>query len=158
MVAAGVIDKDRGFNGIVRKTGDADGIQLAVGIQGPEAGAIEHEGSELSNVELGLIHEFGAPLAGIPERSAFRATFDAKIESWNSLFVKAAQKIYSTDQESPIRLVGIIGEKVKADIINTINQGIPPELQQATIDRKGSSKPWIDTGQLKGAITWKVRR
>jgi hypothetical protein len=37
-----------------------------------------------------------------------------------------------------------------------ISQGIPPALAQATVDRKKSSVPLVDTGQLRSAITWQV--
>jgi hypothetical protein len=158
MAVGRVIDTDKGYSRIVRKMDDADGIKVAVGFTAPEAGAIVHDETDLSNVQIAALLEFGAPIAGIPERSVLRATFDAKIDSWNALFVTVAEKIYSTEQESPVRLLGIIGEKAKADMINTINAGIPPPLKAATIARKGSSKPWIDTGQVKGSITWKIRR
>ncbi len=156
MAAKRVIVKDRGLNTILRNMGTFDGMQVRVGIQGPEAGAIEHGESDLSNVELGVIHEFGASGAGIPERSFVRATFDARVRAWTRLLGKVAQKIYDTSPTSPDRLLGIVGEKVRSDIVNMINQGIPPALKPATIARKGSSKPLIDTGQLKGSITWRI--
>ena len=34
--------------------------------------------------------------------------------------------------------------------------GIAPPLKPATIARKGSSTPLINTGQLRSAITWRV--
>lgn len=156
-MAAGVEDKDRGWDAIRSNVKRADGAVVAIGIQGPEAGAVVHDDTALSNVELGVIHEFGAPGAGIPERSFIRSTFDAKVGEWTRLMVDVAEKIYDTPPAVPLRLLDITGQKVRADIINAINQGIPPALQQATIDAKGSSKPLIDTGQLKGSITHKVR-
>ena len=155
--AGRVIVKDRGLNEIIRNVAAFDGKQVAVGIQGPEAGAVEHEGSELSNVELMVIHEFGAPAAGIPERSVIRATFDAKVKEWTAILAGVARQIYDTGPQSPNRLLGIVGEKVQADMIATINKGIPPELKAATVARKGSSKPLVDTAQLKQAITWTIR-
>ena len=51
----------------------------------------------------------------------------------------------------------LLGEVVSKDIIATINRGIRPGLKKSTIKRKKSSKPLIDTGRLKGAITHQVR-
>jgi hypothetical protein len=51
-----------------------------------------------------------------------------------------------------------LGEVVAKDMVQTINRGIEPKLKKATIKRKkGSSKPLIDTGHLKGSITHEVR-
>jgi hypothetical protein len=42
-------------------------------------------------------------------------------------------------------------------MVQTINAGIEPGLNERTIERKGSSKPLIDTGRLKGSITHEIR-
>jgi hypothetical protein len=49
-----------------------------------------------------------------------------------------------------------LGAKVAALLQNRISAGIDPPNSAATIARKGSSKPLVDTGQLKAAITWRV--
>ena len=152
-----VEDRDRGLRKIQRNVRAFAGLELAIGIQGPEAGAIEHDADDLTNVELGAIHEFGAPGAGIPERSFIRSTFDAKIKQWIGQLEKVGKTIYSTGTGDPKRALGILGEKAVSDMRNTINRGIDPPLKPATVARKGSSKPLIDSGQLKNAITWKIR-
>lgn len=50
-----------------------------------------------------------------------------------------------------------LGEGVSKDMVQTINDGIEPALKEATIKRKKSSKPLLDTGRLKGAITHEIR-
>lgn len=158
MAAGGtVIVRDLGLTAILKNMKAFDGVALAVGIQGPEAGAI-HPDSELDNVGLGVIHEFGAPNAGIPVRSWLRAAFDFNEARWLVQAAIVADKVYKTTPERPGRALGIMGEVVVADIKKRMAQGIPPPLKQATIDRKGSSKPLIDTGILRDSITWTVRR
>jgi hypothetical protein len=156
MAGGKVIVRDRGLTKIIENMASFDGKAVAVGIQGPEAGAIEHEESDLSNVELGVIHEFGAPAVGIPERSFIRAPFDASVRELTALMGKAARVVYDVRTASEDRVLGLVGEKVVSIFQNAMNRGIPPELKPATVARKGSSKPLIDTAQLKQSITWKI--
>lgn len=155
-MAGRVIVKDRGLTKILANMKDLDGAQVAVGIQGPEAGAIHPDG-EIDNVSLGVIHEFGAPGANIPERSFIRETFDIRVGEWARVARKIAEKVYSTTPERPGRALGVLGEFVVADIKKQIARGIPPPLAASTVIRKGSSTPLIDTGILRDSITWTVR-
>ncbi len=155
-MAGRVIVKDRGLTKILANMKDFDGAQVAVGFQGPEGGAI-HPDSELDNVGIAVIQEFGAPGAGIPERSLIRATFDAMVDQWAKTAAKIAESVYSTTPETPGRALGILGELVVSDYRKAITQGIPPPLKAATIARKGSSTSWLDTGILRDALTWSVR-
>ncbi len=156
MATKRVIVKDRGLNKILRNLADLDGKELRVGFQGPEAAAI-HPDSDLDIVGVAVIQEFGAPAAGIPERSLIRATFDEKINAWLKQVAKIAERVYSTTPENPARALGILGELVVSDYRKAITSNIPPPLKAATIARKGSSTSWLDTGITRNALTWTVR-
>ena len=93
----------------------------------------------------------------IPERSFIRSSWDAKVRTYDRLMAKQAGRVID-GTASPGQAVGLVGEKVKSDVIKRINRGIPPPLRASTIRRKRSSKPLIDTGQLKQAIKVEVRR
>jgi len=155
-MAGRVVVKDRGLTKILANMKDLDGAQIAVGIQGPEAGAIHPDG-EIDNVSLGVIHEFGAPGANIPERSFIRETFDVRVDHWVRTAAKIAEKVYSTTPDRPGRALGVLGEFAVADVRKQIARGIPPPLEAATVIRKGSSTPLIDMGILMGSITWTAR-
>jgi hypothetical protein len=166
MPAAKVKVIDRGLNRIIRQTNKAGRLKIKVGIQGSEGQAVEHEGAGLTNAQLGVIHEFGtkgvslgrsgAETGGIPERSFIRSTFDREVKKWQNLMIRSAKEIYGPNRPNIRKVLGLVGEKAVADIRQTINKGIPPELMPETVERKGSSKPLIDTGQLKASITYKV--
>jgi hypothetical protein len=126
---------------------------VRVGIQGDEANA-EHDG-ELTNLQLGTIHEYGAPLANIPERSFVRATVDENAAAYVRLARRLGQQVLD-GARTRRQALGLFGERVRADIVNRINRGIEPALRPATVARKKSSKPLVDTSQLKGAITYVV--
>lgn len=148
-----VKDIDRGMKKIVKEMFGV-GKVAHVGIQGDEAAA-EHEGSELSNVQLGMVHEFGAPEVGIPERSFLRDTFDDNEEKYARMLDRGAKKILG-GQSNQDTVVGLVGEQMVSDMKRRINEGIDPPNEDATVAAKGSSKPLIDTGALKNSITYKV--
>jgi hypothetical protein len=89
----------------------------------------------------------------IPQRSFIRSAFDQNVEKYQRAIQREARKVALLKQ-SPYRAIDRIGEIAKADIIRGINRGISPPLKPATIRRKRSSKPLIDTGQLKQAIRY----
>jgi hypothetical protein len=49
-----------------------------------------------------------------------------------------------------------LGAKVASMMQGRISAGIDPPNAPATIEAKGSSKPLVNTGQLKSGITWRV--
>lgn len=119
-------------------------------------------GAHLTMVELAEIHEFG--LGNVPERSFIRAYYDANVERLKgmllTLMTNAIKKAANTG--NPItdadrrRVLSLLGMKMKGEIQERIAGGIEPALAQRTIDRKGSSVPLIDTGQLRNSIDFEV--
>lgn len=111
----------------------------------------------LTMAQLMAIHEFGAPRANIPERSAIRSTYHAEREALGKLSKAVVQRILK-DQMTIEQGLGILGldlaTKIKRRI--TDGEGIPPPLSPVTIARKGSTRPLVDSGRLLGSITWTV--
>ena len=58
------------------------------------------------------------------------------------------------DMPKALELIGLF---VKGLIQGRMSAGIPPPLKASTIARKGSSKPLINTGQLRASIDYEVR-
>lgn len=109
--------------------------------------------SGLTNAQLGTIHEFGL---GVPERSFLRSTFDKNQESWwRSLKTRAGMVL--AGRIDPEETLDRMGAMIQGEVRDAIRAGIPPALAPATVNRKGSSKPLIDTGQLVQAITFEQR-
>jgi len=116
-----------------------------------------YHGPDLTNAELAAIHEFGAPRANIPERSFLRGTFDAKNREWQK-FAEKLLKAIAAGRIDADQALGLLGERAVADVRKTIRNGIAPPLKAATVRRKGSSKPLIDTGRLLQSISWSIER
>lgn len=106
--------------------------------------------------ELAAVHEYGSKDGRIPERSFIRSTVDKNQKRYQKLLPKLGKKILE-QKLSAKQAMTQLGEVVSGDMKETINAGIEPGLKPTTIKRKGSSKPLIDTGRLKGSITHEVR-
>lgn len=130
----------------------AKGARVVVGVLGSTS---SRPGESIDNVELAVVHEFGL---GVPERSFLRATFDRMKDKW-ARFASRVMRQVSRGRLTLEDGLAIIGERVKADVKKAITSGagIPPPLAPATIARKGSSRPLVDTARLLGSIDYEVR-
>ncbi len=91
----------------------------------------------------------------IPERSFIRSTLRENKKKILDFKVKLAAKILKGEMSTE-KALGLIGQFV-ADLIKRkiVSLRSPPN-KAATIRKKKSSNPLIDTGQLKNSITYKV--
>ncbi len=108
---------------------------------------------QLSLIEVAAIHEFGA--GHVPARSFIRATIDERRADIAKLQVLVGKQILAGKITSEQGLA-TIGAKVAGWMKERIAAGIAPPLKPRTIKRKKSSKPLIDTGQLRSSITYAV--
>ena len=110
---------------------------VKVGIQGVNASEkhkTAYPSGVLTMVELGSIHEFGAPSAGIPQRAFIRGLVDAEPEKWAKELENQFKKVIIRAEQSGI--IGtakaglfIMGEKYRTAIIKRVKAGIPPPLK-----------------------------
>lgn len=104
---------------------------------------------------IAAVHEFGSPEQGIPERPFMRSSMRANAQKYVRLnkinLVRILRGQLTTEQA-----LGQLGEMAKGDVQDTLRNGDFAPLKQSTIDRKGSSKPLIDTGQLRQSVTYEL--
>nr|DAJ97448.1 MAG TPA: virion morphogenesis protein [Caudoviricetes sp.] len=129
------------------------GLGVVVGVTAKTNG----RNGEFSNAELAAIHEFGSPARNIPERSFLRKPLISNAAVIANLAKNAVGK-FITGQITAEAALGALGEEAKSISKTAITEGITPALKPATIKRKKSSKPLIDTGQLLNSITYEVRK
>lgn len=87
----------------------------------------------------------------IPPRPFMRNAVDKRGGAWLGYLESELKK--GTDADLAFNRCG---EMVRVDIIQSINQTSTPPNAPATIARKKSSHPLIDTGFLKSSVTYKV--
>ncbi len=151
-------DEDKGFDAFVKGLRDLPKLRAKVGIQGTQA--LRQAAPGLTMVHLGAIHEFGAPSAGIPQRSFLRSTADANEGKYQSRLRKIVANLARTPGTFSLRGdLFKLGEKVRADVINRIRRSeIKQDLADSTKRSKarkagGTVEPaLIDDGMLIGSI------
>lgn len=150
-----IIDRDRGYKRLRQEFARArrSGPHVTVGIQGSQAVA-DHSGAGITVAQVGAYNEFGT--SRIPARSFVRSTVDGNSRLYSRMLADVARS-WIARRLSLAQGLGLVGAKVAGDIKLRIAAGISPPNAAATIARKGSSTPLIDTGQLRSSITSAVR-
>lgn len=145
------------FPELQRVVEDLGKYRVEIGIFG------EDDGPGESYVMIANTHEFGVVISRpggsivIPERSFMRSTFDEKEKDW-AKFMEARLKKVLTMQMTVEQMYDQIGAKAAAEIQKTIRTLSDPPNAESTIEKKGSSNPLIDTGDMRRRVTWKVVR
>lgn len=144
------------------------GKSVVVGVL--SGNAIQREkGSDITLLEKAVIHEFGAPTQGIPERSFLRSTFSDEKDSAVKIIGIDANKYLLNGGDSNLPFVNA-GRYLQGKIVDKITKGeIKPVLSDETKLARGRKKklgkrlpdesaiPLFDTGQLVNGITFEVR-
>lgn len=147
-------DKDKGYKELMTRFELNDG-KLSVNIGFLRSSAFYAGKDNITVAQVAAINEFGSNDGHVPERSFMRSSIDANKKQIERLLNKLSGKCVDGTM-TPKKALGLVGEFVKSKMVSKINAGVPPDNAESTIARKGSSKPLIDTGQLKNSIDWEV--
>jgi len=104
-----------------------------------------------SVAEVAAYNEFGT--RSMPPRPFFRRMIVDKSHEWGPA---AANLLISTNYDVHKTLM-LVGEGVKGQLQQSINDLTSPPLAQSTIDRKGFSKPLIDTSVMINSVDYEVK-
>jgi phage gpG-like protein len=158
--AVEITDDDLGWSRTRYALEALAGLELTIGVHGKDRE--RSKGDPLTNPELAAVHEFGADFEQggrrvvIPARSFLRATVDEKGDAIGQVIDRAVDDVAELRKRAATAMSDI-GLEIQGMIQQRIADGIGPPLQPATIKRKKSSKPLIDTGQLRQSITFVVK-
>lgn len=127
-----------------------------------KAGVLAKDGSQnhsegMTVFQIGMIHEFGVPEKGIPRRSFIRVPIENNIKEITKLIENNHRLVAENSMSAKVAL-NRIGIKAQNTIKESFRNNDWKPLKRATIKRKGSSKPLIDTGQLIGSISYIVEK
>lgn len=108
------------------------------------------------NAMIAFVHEFGSIANGIPERSFLRSTVLEQADKYAKIVMqKIPEAIKSgTNARDAYSMLGTIAMN---DVKLKIASGDFAALAPATIRRKKSSKPLIDTGNLRQSISYEIK-
>lgn len=111
--------------------------------------------SPMTVAALAVAHEYGIPARNLPSRPVMRQAaqmYSKSLEAFNRRLLLA---IYS-GAILPSRALAQLGVFWEGKLKQTFRTGTFTPLKRATILAKGSSKPLIDSGQLRGSVTSRV--
>ena len=117
------------------------------------ASAKEPDGT--STAFIAAVHEFGSE--HVPERSFMRTSLGANRNKRKALNEQNLKKILNGGMSVDAAL-GQLGLMASSDIKEQIKNGSFAPLKAATIKRKGSSKPLVDTGQMRQSVTYELEK
>lgn len=144
------------FSAMKYRVAELGSAEIKVGLPDDK----KHEGGPDDGTPLvliGAVHEFGSEDRGIPERSFLRTGVRSQQDDMIRLnrinLVKVIRGMMPVSVA--LRQLGAFAQR---SVQLMIRNGKFVPLKQATIDRKGSSKPLIDKGQMVQAVTFTVEQ
>jgi hypothetical protein len=150
-MSSSVTDTDKGYAKFLKAVQKlATGKHVVVGVT-----STKRRGG-ITLAQIAAVHEFRSPAANIPERSYLRSTFDRKAASYTGTLAIGLGKavLGLTTGEAVLEE---LGTQMTRDVVATIDAGVKPALAASTVARKGSSKPLVETGELRAAIKHEIR-
>lgn len=135
------IEKNFDFDEIIARLKTVDGKKVEAGIFGGFA------------QDKAMWNEYGTS-RGIPARPFLRNSQYEHESEWSQQVGRDMVNVFRGTISG--QSVGVkLGKKMADDIKSTIDSGNFAALALSTITRKGSSRPLIDTGDMRGSITHK---
>ena len=114
----------------------------------------------ISNAQLGHIHEFGAPANNLPARPALLPGIKDIQEDAAALLKDAAASALAGNEgavERALNKIGLLGQNsVRSKFVDNEWPALlnPSQKRQ----KRGALNPLLDTGQLRKAYTYAVRK
>lgn len=140
-----------------RTKGLATGKFVKVGVLRSAGGDKEHDDDDITLVELAVIHHFGTDT--IPARPFIRLALNAHRKQLRVLITKLSKAILAGRMDED-QALDILGKTAADEVKRYMQRGphVPPPLADSTAKRKGSTRPLVDSGALKDAVTHEVSR
>lgn len=153
-MASGVQDIDRGYKKIVKELGKVKNAPyVKIGVLS-SAGEYE-KGGHASLADVATWNEFGTTRS--PSRPFMAQTFDENQEETKA-FIEKEQGRVLDGKQTEAQALARIGVFYEGKTKQTFVKGEFAPNAPYTIERKGSSRPLIDTGRLlRQSITHEVR-
>lgn len=152
-----VHDVDKGFRRIITGMKELGNNSIIAGVL-KESGNADNG---MTLAEIALINEFGTTKAGrnhkvtIPSRPFMRQAADKNEKEWLDFSENVVGKMIDKGAGAG-QAYNIIGQKVEGDIKEIFVTGDFAPNAPATIAKKGSDTPLIDTGKLRQSIRYRI--
>lgn len=135
-------EKDLGMNAIIKQIKKLEGSHTDVGLFGSGGGPADNLAARA------VVHEYGSVAAGIPKRPYNRKAFDDNLRELKIVITELYNMLLERRITARI-LLEKTGEHHTTVIKDTVNKGGFEPNKPATIRAKGSSRPLVDTADMR---------
>lgn len=146
---AGVIDRDLGFNRIMRDLEKLDGMEVVAGMLRDSGKA----SNGASYVDIATWNEYGT--RRIPSRPFIRISADTNRQAWAKMAQQCVNGVI--DGDSPTEAAQVIGHRMVEDIRKVIGDKskLAPNAP-STIAKKGRNEPLVDSGEMRRRVNFRI--
>jgi hypothetical protein len=116
----------------------------------------DRKDGEASNAAIAYWMEYGVPSQNIPARPFASTGIEDAKERITAQLSKGSKALMDGDLHKADQALNAAGLIAVNSIKNKITDGDFEPLKPATVKRKGSDKPLIDSSQMRNAITYLV--
>ena len=146
---AGVIDRDVGFNRIVRDLQKLDGMEVVPGML-KDSGK---SSNGASYVDIATGNEYGT--RRIPSRPFIRISADTNRQAWAKMAQQCVNDVIGGD--SPTEAARVIGHRMVEDIRKVFGDTSKLKANApSTIKKKGRNEPLVDSGEMRRRVNFRV--
>ena len=146
---AGVIDRDLGFNRIMRDLQKLDGVEVVAGMLRDSVKA----SNGASYVDIATWNEYGT--RRIPSRPFIRISADTNRQAWAKIAQQCVNDVI--DGDGPRDAARVIGHRMVEDIRKVFGDTSKLKANApSTIKKKGRNEPLVDSGEMRRRVNFRV--
>ena len=145
---AGVIDRDLGYNRIMRNLQKLYGMEVVAGMLRDSGKA----SNGASYVDIAAWNEYGT--RRIPSRPFIRISADTNKQAWAKLAQQCVNNVI--DGDSPRDAAQVVGHKMVEDIREVFGSSKLKANAPSTVAKKGRNEPLVDSGEMRRRVNFRI--
>ena len=146
---AGVIDRDLGFNRIMRDLERLDGMEVVAGMLRDSGKA----SNGANYVDIAAWNEYGT--RRIPSRPFIRISADTNKQAWTKLAQQCVNNVI--DGDSPRDVAQVVGHRMVKDIREVFGDTSKLKANApSTIAKKGRNEPLVYSGEMRRRVNFRI--
>ena len=145
---AGVIDRDLGYNRIMRDLQKLYGMEVVAGML-KDSGKAENGASY---VDIATWNEYVT--GRIPSRPFIRISADTNKAAWGRLAQQCVNNVI--DGDNPRDAAQVVGHRMVEDIRKVFGSSELKANAPSTVKKKGRNEPLVDSGEMRRRVNFRI--
>ena len=145
---AGVIDRDLGYNRIMRDLERLYGMEVVAGMLRDSGKA----SNGASYVDIATWNEYGT--GHIPSRPFIRISADTNKAAWEKMAQQCVNGVI--DGDSPRDAAQVVGHRMVEDIRKVFGSSELKANAPSTVKKKGRNEPLVDSGEMRRRVNFRI--